>query len=171
VAMPDRRLAAQSVKNGCIVTSVGLKAGASTVKVSRRLRTSSSWQTAFSSAVNLSIGTFGTPLTSPRRSEYPARTGVALGRGDGECTDFPSLDLFPGGREVIASDPDLAADEILHLLVRRAVSHGSISPQRWWLERLPCGVRLIWIGLNPGDELRGGFLPGRRDALQASWAE
>jgi hypothetical protein len=45
------------------------------------------------------------------------REGVALGRGDGECADFPSLDLFPGGREIVTRDPDLAADEILHLLV------------------------------------------------------
>ena len=57
-------------------------------------------------------------------------TDVALGRGDGECADFPSLDLFPGGREVIASDPDLAADEILHLLVRRAISHAIHLPLR-----------------------------------------
>ena len=37
------------------------------------------------------------------------REGVALGRGDGECTDFVGLGLFPGGREVVASDPDLAS--------------------------------------------------------------
>src|SRR5437899_2037457 len=92
------------------------------------------------------------------------REGVALGRRDGECTDFPSLDLFPGGREIIASDPDLAADEILHLLVRRAVSHAIHLNTGGLHQHLAakvlartvagCGVRLIWIGLNPRDELR-----------------
>src|SRR5215475_1311974 len=92
------------------------------------------------------------------------REGVALGRGDCECTDFPSLDLFPGGREVIASDLDLTADKILHLLVRGPVSY-AIHPDTGGLHQhlaakvlaravAGCGVRLIWIGLNPGDELR-----------------
>src|SRR6516225_6272140 len=150
----------------------------STVKVSRRFRTSGSWPTAFSSAVNSSIMIFSTPIgaTHPNQActwkplkrlgdgRNIRREGVALGRRDGECTDFPSLDLFPGGREVIASDPDLAADEILHLLVRRAVRdashldtgglHQHLAAQVLARTVAGCGVRLIWIGLHPGDELR-----------------
>jgi hypothetical protein len=89
---------------------------------------------------------------------------LATRPSDGERTDFPGLDLFPGGREVIASDPDLPADEILHLLIRGAVSYGIHFDTGGLHQHLAakvlartivgCGVRLIWIGLNPGDELR-----------------
>src|SRR5438067_7071470 len=150
----------------------------STVNVSRRLRTSGSWPTAFNSAVNFSTMLFGTPIgaTHPNQActlEALQRLGdgrnirpegVALGRGDGECTDFPSLDLFPGGGEVIAGDLDLAANEILHLLVRSPICHGIHLDAGGLYQHLAakvlartvagCGVGLIGIGLNPGDELR-----------------
>src|SRR2546430_13818195 len=83
--------------------------------------------------------------------------------------DFPSLDLFPGGREIIASDPDLAADEILHLLVRRAVSHAIHLNTGGLHQHLAakvlartvagCGVRLIWVALNPPGARRAASCP------------
>src|SRR5215467_11141040 len=57
--------------------------------------------------------------------------------------------------------------EILHLLVRRAVGDASHLDTGGLYQHLAakvlartvagCGVRLIWIGLNPGDELREVF--------------